>query len=278
MIPTADDPAPVDTATAATEIRRIIIEQSMRANIGHIGSALSVADVLAALYSEVLNLPGGDDPERDRFVLSKGHAALALYATLHVSGHMDEDTLASYATDGSALGAHPEHAVQGIDFSTGSLGQGLSVAAGAALGARIQGSSRRAFALMSDAELNEGSVWEAAMFACHHALSNLIAIVDDNGQQALGHTAAVLDLGSLADRWTAFGWHVIELDGHDTDGLVTAISDLDADSGPPHVIIADTTFGKGVSFMEGKIEWHYLPLDDAQFHQALDELAEARDS
>ncbi len=253
-------------------IRRIVIDQSRRANIGHIGSALSVADLLAALYARVLRSPGTDDPDRDRFVLSKGHAALALYAALHLRGILDVETLESFATDGSSLGAHPEHAVPGIDFSTGSLGHGLSIASGAALAGRLQGSERRAFALVSDAECNEGSLWEAVMFAPHHQLSNLIAIVDDNGQQALGYTSDVLDLGPLAERWASFGWDVQKVDGHDVNALISTIEGLDTTEGPPHALVADTTFGKGVSYMESKIEWHYLPMSDEQFEQALAEL------
>jgi transketolase len=259
----------------ASGIRRIVIDQSRRANIGHIGSALSVADLLAALYARVLRSPGTDDPDRDRFVLSKGHAALALYAALHLRGLLDAETLESFATDGSSLGAHPEHAVPGIDFSTGSLGHGLSIASGAAIAARFQGSERRAFALISDAECNEGSLWEAAMYAAHHRLSNLIAILDDNGQQALGYTRDVLDLQPLPERWASFGWDVHRVNGHDVDALTSAIERLDTTEGPPHVLIAETTFGKGVSYMESKIEWHYLPMSDEQYEQALREIAGA---
>jgi transketolase len=262
------------TTELADGIRRIVIDQSKRANIGHIGSALSIADLLAAIYGDVLRRGGGpDDPGRDRFVLSKGHAALALYAVLHLTGSIDRKTLDSFAEDGSALGAHPEHAVPGIDFCTGSLGHGLSLAAGGALAARIEGSDRRTFALLSDAELNEGSLWEAAMFAAHHELSNLVALVDVNGQQALGYTDQVLDMSPLAERWERFGWDVHEVDGHDPVALAEAIARLDTAQGPPHVLLADTTFGKGVSFMESKIEWHYWPMSDEQYDDAVHELA-----
>jgi transketolase len=257
----------------ATQIRRTVIECSKRANVGHIGSSLSVADVLAALYGRVLRIERPNDPDRDRFVLSKGHAALALYAVLHATGRMSDEELAGFGTDGTALGAHPEPTVPGVDFATGSLGHGLSMAAGAALAARMHGSSRRAFALISDAECNEGSVWEAAMFAAHHGLANLIAIVDLNGQQALGYTREVLDLSPLADRWRAFGWDVHEVDGHDPDALADTIESLDTAQGRPHVLIAYTTFGKGVSYMESEIKWHYWPMSDEEFEQALAELA-----
>ena len=268
----ASRPEQRPAAEMADRIRRTVIDQSKRAHIGHIGSALSIADILGALYAEVLRHPGGDDPDRDRFVLSKGHAALALYAALHAGGWMDEGKLNSFAADGSELGAHPEHTVTGIDFSVGSLGQGLSIAAGAALAARMAGSERRAFALVSDAECNEGSLWEAVMFAAHHEVSNLIAIVDLNGQQALGYTRDVIDLSPMGERWAAFGWDVHDVDGHDVDAIVSTVEALDTASGPPHVLIADATFGKGVSFMESKIEWHYWPLSDDQHQQAVSEL------
>jgi transketolase len=257
------------------QIRRSIIEESKRAHVGHIGSALSIADLLAALFGRILDVPSADDLERDRFVLSKGHAALGLYAALVATGRMGEDDLHTYCQDGTALGAHPEHVVTGIDFSTGSLGHGASIAAGAALAARLQGSPRRAFALLSDAECNEGSTWEAAMFAAHHGLSNLILIVDVNGQQALGYTRDVMDLDPLAARWHAFGWDVHEVDGHDVDGLADEVHALDTAHGRPHVLLAQTTFGKGVSYMESKIEWHYLPMSDEQYEQALAELEAA---
>ena len=204
------------------EIRRIVLEQSKRAHVGHIGSALSVADIIACLYSGILNVNDPDDPERDRFVLSKGHAALALYAALFLRGWMDEETLNSFVADGSLLSVHPEQVLRGIDFLTGSLGHGLSVAAGAALAARLQSSPRRVYALLSDAECNEGSTWEAVMFAGHHGLSNLTAVIDLNGQQALGYTKDVLNLDDMREQWTAFGWDAREIDGHDMAALQEA--------------------------------------------------------
>lgn len=248
-------------------IRRTILEQSKRAQVGHIGSSLSVADLLAALYGGVLQ---GDGPDRDRMILSKGHAALGLYAALAHSGRLDPASLDDFCTDGSALGTHPEHLVDGVDFSTGSLGQGLSMGAGAALGARMQGSARRTFVLLSDAELNEGSVWEAAMFAAHHRLGHLVAIVDLNGQQALGYTRDVLDLSDVAQRFRAFGWDAHDVDGHDPDLLAATIAGLD--SSVPHALIARTTFGSGVSFMEGQVPWHYWPMDDEQYAAAMAEV------
>jgi transketolase len=165
------------------DIRRTIVSQSKRANVGHIGSCLSIADLLAALYGAILRIPALDDPRRDRFILSKGHAALALYGALSAGGWLPGHRLDEYCVDGSMLSGHPEHVLEGVELSTGSLGHGLSVAAGMALAARLQPTDYRVFVLLSDAECNEGSVWEAVMFAAHHGLSNLVAIVDDNGQQ-----------------------------------------------------------------------------------------------
>lgn len=256
----------------ADHIRRVTIEQSKRAHVGHIGSALSVADVLGALFTEVLRVPSADDPERDRFILSKGHAALALYAALHGVGRLTTEQLDTYCGDLSPLGSHPDHSVHGIDFSTGSLGHGLPMGAGAALAARLQGSQRRVFVLVSDAECNEGSLWEAVMFAAHRRLSNLVAIVDLNGQQALGYTHDVLDLSPLAGRWGAFGWDVTEVDGHDTEELAAVLNGLETEAGRPHVVIARTVFGKGVSYMEGQIKWHYWPMSDEEYDLALAEV------
>lgn len=261
-----------DETESPRRIRRIILEQSKRAHVGHIGSALCVADILAVLYGQVLRLPGPRDPERDRFILSKGHAALALYAALRLKGWLTDEDLNTFCGDGTRLGVHPERALPGVDFSAGSLGHGLSLGAGAAFAARLQKSSRRAFVLVSDAECNEGSVWEAVMFAAHHRLANLVAIVDLNGQQAFGYTREVLDLSPMGERWRAFGWDAREVDGHDPAELARALNGLDTAAGPPHVVIARTVFGKGVSFMEGRIPWHYLPLSDEQFRQALAEV------
>jgi transketolase len=256
------------------QIRRNILAQSKRANVGHIGSALSVVDLLAALYGGVLKAHSATDPDRDRFVLSKGHAALALYSALNATGRLSDDDLESFCVDGSALATHPEHIVLWIDFSTGSLGLGLSLAVGSALAARLQRSDRRTLVLLSDAECNEGSVWEAVMFAAHHGLGNVTALVDVNGQQALGYTRDVLNLNPLSSRWKAFGWDVHNVDGHDVDALTATLEDLVAAPAKPHVLLAETTFGKGVSYMENTIAWHYLPMSDEQFAQAMNEVEE----
>jgi transketolase len=263
------------TEISPHRIRRIIIEQSKRAHVGHIGSALSIVEIIAALYGGVLRIDDTAHPSRDRFILSKGHAALALYGALHLRGWITEEELNSYCGDDSLLGVHPEHALKGVDFSVGSLGQGLSFGAGSALAARLRGSSRRVFVLVSDAECNEGALWEAAMFAAHHRLSNLTVIVDLNGQQAFGYTADVLSLSPMGERWRAFGWDVREVDGHDVDELTEAMKESDETGeidGRPRAVIARTTFGKGVSYMEGQIKWHYYPMSEQEYARALEEI------
>jgi transketolase len=262
----------VDSFPIARLIRQTILEQAKRAHVGHIGSALSVADIVASLYTNVLSIRDPNDPERDRFVMSKGHAALAVYAALALRGWITPEELNSYCADGSRLGTHPEHTLRGVDFCTGSQGQGLSIGAGAALAARYQHSSRRVFVLLSDAECNEGSVWEAIAFAAHHFLANLIAIVDLNGQQALGYTDRVLNMSPMSVRWKAFDWDVYDIDGHNGTKISETIARLNVTSGPPHVLIAHTLSGKGVSFMERQIKWHYWPMSDEEYQQALAEV------
>lgn len=263
---------PEDKKISAYKIRRVVLDQSKRAHVGHIGSALSIAEIITALYANVLRIPDPDDPDRDRFILSKGHAALALYAALYLKGWLTYEQLNTYCADGSLLGTHPERALRGVDFSTGSLGHGLSFGGGAALAARLKKSLRRVFVLVSDAECNEGSLWEAVMFAAHHNLSNLIAIVDQNGQQAFGYTKQVLNLSPLTERWRAFGWNVYEVDGHNVEKITATITTLNTTFGPPNVLIAHTIFGKGVSYMENQIKWHYWPMSDEEYCQALKEI------
>jgi transketolase len=259
--------------TIARDIRRLVIEHSYRAHVGHIGSSLSIADILAALYGSVLR-GRPDERDRDRLVLSKGHAALGLFAALALTKRLDPRELESFGTPGSRLGVHPEPGVPGVDFGTGSLGQGLSIGAGAALAARMQGRASRAFVVLSDAELNEGAVWESAQFAGHHRLRNLVAVVDLNGQQAFGNTADVLSIRDPAGAFAAFGWEVARIDGHDHNALVEALDVTDRE-GPPRVVFATTVFGRGVSFMERQLKWHYLPMDDEQYARAVAELAGA---
>jgi len=252
------------------QIRRIVLEQSKRAHVGHIGSALSVADIIASLYGRVLRVSAPDDPDRDRFILSKGHAALALYAALALRDFIPSEQLNTFCANDSLLGVHPEHVLPGVDFCSGSLGHGLSYGAGAALAARMQRSSRRVFVLMSDAECNEGSVWETAMFAAHHRLGNLTAIIDLNGQQALGYTKDVCNIPNMAERWRAFGWEAEDVDGHDVEVLVDRMAHYGGER--PQMLVASTTFGKGVSFMQNQIKWHYMPMTDDEYQQAVAEV------
>jgi transketolase len=266
-------------------MRRIILDQSRRADVGHIGSCLCVVEILAVLYGGVLRAKSAADPDRDRFILSKGHAGLALYAALVLSGKLEEAALGTFCGDNTLLAVHPAATLPGVDFSSGSLGQGLGFACGAALAARLQHSNRRVFCLISDGECNEGSVWEAAMFAAHHRLSNLDVIVDVDGQQALGRTCEIMDTSNLAERWQAFGWRTSEVDGHSADELSEALSGATGDV--PRVVLARTVFGKGVSYMERGIpvtqthlpvqpmNWHYLPMSEREYRLAIEELEQS---
>jgi transketolase len=236
--------------------------------VGHIGSCLCVADLLAAIYASTW-FDFRRTGDRDRFVLAKGHAGLALYAVLESLGIVSTNDLDTFGHDGSSFGVHPEIHIAGVDFSTGSLGQGLGMAVGSALAARIQGSSRASVALLSDAECNAGPTWEAVSFAGHHRLGRLVAVVDVNGQQALGQTSDIMDQEPFGDRWAASKWEVREVDGHDHDKLAKGIEP--SDTGPV-VVVARTVFGSGVSFMERRLDWHYLPLNTEQYELARSEL------
>ncbi len=245
------------------QMRRGILDRAFAAGVGHIGSALSVADILAVLWGSVMRDAGTTNPQRDRFVLCKGHAALGLYAAMHQTGRMDKKTFESYCMEDTHLGVHPEPTLEGVDVGTGSLGQGLSVACGLAYGLRLDRLPGRVFALLSDAECNEGQVWEAAQFAAHHKLNNLTALVDANGTQALGRTEEILDLSPMAKRWEAFGWHALEADGHDHASLLEAVEA--PRDGRPRMIIAKTVIGKGVSYMEDRVAWHYKSMSPDEF-------------
>jgi transketolase len=252
----------------AATIRRRVLELSYAAHVGHIGSCLCVADILSVVYTSP-DYRWSAGPDRDRFVLGKGHAGLALYAALEATGHLGNEPLDSFGTDGSPFGVHPEVHVPGVDFATGSLGHGLGMAAGAALAARITGSGSRAVAVLSDAECNAGATWEAAHFAGHHKLANLVAVIDVNGQQALGPTKEILDLEPFGHRWRVAGWEVRDVNGHDLSELARAVRP--SPSGPV-AVVARTVFGAGVSFMEGRLEWHYLPMTEEQFSSAMAEV------
>ncbi len=240
----------------------------------HIGGALSMADLLAVLYGDVLRVRPADTrwPERDRFILSKGHSCAALYAALALRGFFPTTELETYARDGSRLMAHVSTNVPGVEFSTGSLGHGLPFGCGKALAAKRRAQGWRVFVMMSDGELDEGSNWEAILFAPQHQLDNLVAIVDYNRIQSLGSVADVLALDPLADKFRAFRWAVREVDGHDHEAIRVALSSIPWEPGRPSVVIAHTVKGKGVDFMENKLVWHYSAPTPAQLASALAQL------
>ena len=261
----------------ATKIRRHVVRMTHRAKSAHIGTSLSMADLLAYLYGGLLRVnPARPDwLERDRFVLSKGHAAAGLYAVLAERGFFPKEWLDSHYRDGSRLCGHVSHiGIPGIEVSSGSLGHGLSIAAGMALAGKRDGRPWRAFAVLSDGECDEGSTWEPAMFAPHHRLDNLVAIIDYNKIQSLGSVRETLDLEPFADKWKAFGWAVREADGHDVGALAALLGSLPFEDGRPSCVIAHTTKGKGVSFMENSVLWHYRPPDEGELARALTELGE----
>ena len=262
---------------AANEMRIDIVKMIAEAGSGHPGGSLSCADILTALYfGGVLKHDPAhpDDPARDRFILCKGHAAPALYAALAQAGYFPREELATLRKLGSKLQGHPDmHLVPGVEASTGSLGQGLSIASGIACGLRIDGNPARVFALLGDGECEEGQVWEAAMFAAHEQLGSLVAIVDANGLQIDGPVTDVVQTGTLADKFQAFGWDVRHVDGHDIDALVDLLGALREEGGTkPHAVIARTVKGKGVSFMENQVGWHGKAPNAAQLTEALSEL------
>ncbi len=265
----------VSVGELANRIRKHCINMTHRANASHIGSCLSVADVLAVLYGKILRVDPKQPnwPDRDRFFLSKGHACAALYAALAERGFFPLEWLDTFYENGSLLAGHVTHKnVPGVELSTGSLGHGLPVATGMALAAKRDGRSHRVFCVLSDGECDEGSTWEPALFAPHHKLSNLIAIVDYNKIQSFGTVKEVIDLHPLADKWRAFGWAVREIDGHDFAQVEKALQEVPYDIDRPSCIVAHTVKGKGVSFMENKLLWHYRAPLGADFETALAEL------
>jgi transketolase len=259
----------------AQRIRADAVRMVHQAKASHIGTCLSMADLLAVLYGAVLRVdPAQPDwPDRDRVVVSKGHGAAAIYAVLAESGFFPVQWLDTYCTDGTRLAGHvTHHGVPGVEFSSGSLGHGLSLACGVALAGKRDGLPYRAFAVLSDGECDEGSIWEAALFAPYHRLDNVVAIVDYNKIQSFGTVKEVLDLEPFAAKWRAFGWAVREVDGHDHRQVYGTLARLPFEPGRPSVLIAHTVKGKGVGFMENKLEWHYRSPDATQLAQALAEL------
>ena len=249
-----------DTRALARAVRLDALRMTSAGGSSHVGSVFSMADLLAVLYGRVLNVDAKrpDWPDRDRFILSKGHAGAGVYAVLAECGFFPKEELMRHCQDGSNFSGHVSHkGIPGVELSTGSLGHGLSVAAGMAHSAQLDGRTHRVVTLMSDGECDEGSVWEAVLFAAHHKLSRLLVVIDYNKIQSLAPVEETLALEPFADKWRAFGWRVEEVDGHDHDALVRVLSAAPDDSGKPTCVIAHTVKGKGVSFMEHSVLWHY---------------------
>jgi transketolase len=259
----------------ANRIRGHVIDMCAGGEGGHLGGSLSIVDILTVLYFGVLRVDPArrDDPGRDMFVLSKGHGAIALYATLAERGFLPVDELAAYGKPGSRLLGHPVRAVPGVEMPTGSLGHGLALGLGFALAARLAGSSRRTFVVTGDGELQEGACWEAAGCAAALGADQLVVIVDRNGMQLTGATEAISPLEPLADRWAAFGWSVREADGHDHGALAAALGSAPWQPGRPSVLIASTQKGYGISFLTGQAASHYATLSERQHTRARAALA-----
>ena len=267
-------------ARVAHTIRRRTIETSARAKIPHLGSCLSCVELLTAIYWEELNInpKAPDSPDRDRFVLSKGHGAPVLFQVLAEREFFPVERLSEFGLPGSVFHEHPPKPgyIPGVEAATGSLGHGLPMALGMAVAQRIQGRSNRCYALLSDGECNEGSIWEAAMFAAGQNVHHLTAIIDYNKWQATGRSQEVMALEPLADKWKAFGWHAQQIDGHDFEAINKALDAARSETKKPSVIVADTIKGKGVSFMEDDNNWHYRTPNAEELEAALTELQENR--
>lgn len=262
----------------AWKIRRHGIEMTHISQSSHIGSILSVADIIAVLYSDIahVNPRDPDMNDRDRVILSKGHAGAAIYAALAELGFFDVEELRTHCADGSRLSGHVSHkGVPGVEFSTGSLGHGLSVAAGMAYSAKKDNAQHRVYVICGDGECDEGAVWEAALVANHYRLSNLVVVIDYNKMQSLDFCENTISLSPFSDKWMAFGWNVIEIDGHDHDALRSAYMKAKSSTNKPTVIIAHTIKGKGISFMENDILWHYrFPHEGEEYESAVAQLRE----
>ncbi|MDF1502339.1 transketolase [Roseisolibacter sp. H3M3-2] len=277
---TAATPVAAGVPAATTEelalrIRRHALRMTSTGGSSHVGAVFSMADLVAVLYGHTLRVdPARPDwPDRDRFILSKGHAGAGVYAALAERGFFPVEWLSRHYQDGSLLSGHVSHkGIPGVEFSTGSLGHGLPVATGMALAGKLDARGHRVFALLSDGECDEGSNWEAILFAAHHRLDNLVVVVDYNKIQSLAPVAETLALEPFADKWRAFGWAVREVDGHDHAALRKTFDALPAEPGRPTVVLAHTVKGKGVSFMEHSVLWHYRTARGDEFDAAWTEL------
>jgi transketolase len=260
----------------ARDLRRTMVQMMAKAGGGHLGPAMSSADIMTALYFHTLRISpeGLSEPDRDRFILSAGHKCGVLYAVLAARGYIDRKALDAFLEFDQALGGHPDmKKIPGVEASTGSLGHGLPIGVGMALAGKFDGLSYRVFVLLGDGELAEGSNWEAAMSAHHYKLDNLVAIVDRNRLQIDGPTEEIMALEPLGDKWKSFGWAVKEIDGHDMGKIVETLDHLPLANGRPSVVIAQTTKGKGVSFMENQVAWHYRAPNKEEAEKALEELS-----
>lgn len=262
----------------AKNIRKSIIEMLFKSKSGHPGGSLSAVEILTALYYDEMNIdpknPKKED--RDRFVLSKGHAAPVLYATLAEKGYFDKEELSHLRQTGAMLQGHPDmKGTSGVEMSTGSLGQGFSVACGMALASKIEDSPWRVYTLLGDGEIQEGIIWEAAMSSAHYKLDNLVAFLDFNGLQIDGKNEDVMNVNPVADKFKAFGWNVIEIDGHDYDQIFAALDNAKDTIAKPTIIIAKTIKGKGVSFMENNAGWHGKAPSEEEMKKAIVEIEEA---
>jgi len=265
----------VDTEAFALRLRKHALRMAQSGGGSHIGSALSMADIMGVLYGRVLRVDPKDPkwPGRDRFILSKGHAGAGVYASLAERGFFPAELLSQHYKNGSIFSGHVSHkGVPGVEFSTGSLGHGLGIGAGMATQLKRLGGGQRVFVVMSDGECDEGSNWEAIMSAAHYKLDNLIAVVDYNKLQSLAPVSETMNLEPFADKWRAFGWSVHQVDGHDHGVLHDLFDRIPFETGKPSVILADTVKGKGISFMENQVLWHYRSPQGAEFDAAMAEL------
>jgi len=258
------------------DIRRLSLEMVNRSNASHIGSALSMVDILAVLYNNILNYDSNNPnwEERDKLILSKGHSCVSLYAVLGLKNFFDIELLSTYGKNGSDFMNHISHKVPGVEFSTGSLGHGLPYATGIALGHKLKGLESKVYVILGDGELAEGSNWEALLFASHHKLNNLVVIIDNNNLQSLTTVDETLNMESYREKLEAFGCNVINLDGHNHNELEAAFSYNNLTS-KPLAVIAKTTKGKGVSFMENQVKWHYKSPNTEELSTAIKEIDNA---
>ena len=270
-----DEKIKKDLQKIACKVRMGVIEGTYNAKSGHPGGSLSISDTLTYLYFNKMNVDASnpEDPDRDRFVLSKGHTAPALYAVLAQKGYFAEEELKSLRHIGALLQGHPCIQISGVDMSSGSLGQGISAACGMALAGKLDGKSYKVYTILGDGEIEEGQVWEAAMFAAHKKLTNLVAIVDNNGLQIDGPISEVCSPEPITDKFAAFGWHVITMDAHDFDSIDRAFEAAEKVTDKPVAIIQKSVKGKGVSFMENQVGWHGTAPKKEQYDLAMAELS-----